>query len=473
MPQRTQLPLIGPTSIDRSFAVTNMATINWMQTFKVPGSKSQIVLEPTPGLVELGTPGNGPCRTPHMIVWKGKTYGVFGDELVQFTPAGAITTVGTLSTLSGTVRMARGRNYLALVDGTNGYTYDETTFAIIADPDFPDDATHIRYMDGFFIVNDPDTDNFFISELEDPTDWNPLSFRAASVSPDSALALSNTESILWILGDEVAEPYYNAEDPDFPYELILNAVQEVGIAAPQSIAESDDGIFWLATTPEGGLFVYRVKGLEGQVISDDGIDSQLAGVTDPTTAYGFIYTQKKQSFYILQLDDGNQTLVYNIKVGAWETRALIDGTGWRIAGTGKLGNDVIGGSRIAARHYRLDLSDYTDATATVIRTRRMQVVHHNNQMIDYHQVVVDIQGGVGNPLPPGDDPQLRLRYSDDHGQTWSSWLDAPLGPVGEYLQRAVYNNLGQGRQRQFEVQCSDPVFCPLLGMYANITVLDD
>ena len=233
-------------------------------------------------------------------------------------------------------QIARGRSYIMIVDGTDGYTYDGTTFAQITDADFPGQTgagspTHCVYIDGFFIVNDALTDNFFISAVEDPTSWNALDFDAAAVAPDAALALASTESILWVIGDETAQGYYNSGNPDFPYEIILSATQEVGILAPYSIAESDDGIFYLATTPEGGRFVYQIKGQSGRVITGDEQEAFLQTVTDPGDAYGFIYKQAGKSFYVLQLSatTGNyaktsSTLIYNIKANAWETRELLD-----------------------------------------------------------------------------------------------------------------------------------------------------
>ena len=489
---RQQIPFVGQQSVSRSVLVNNQATVNFMNAVKGPGAKAPLVLESAPGLVDLGAVGSGPIRSPQMVNSRvraastaGELYGVFGDDLVALTTDIGDLTIGSLNNAGSTsrVRMARGRNYIMLVDGTDGYTYDGTTFAQITDLDFPGQSgagapTHCVYIDGFFVVNDALTDNFFISAVEDPTSWNALDFEAAAVAPDAALALAATESILWVIGDETAQGFYNSGNPDFPYSIILNATQEVGILAPQSIAESDDGIFYLATTPEGGRFVYRIGGTQGQVITQDEQEDFLLKVIDPTDAYGFIYKQAGKSFYVLQLSAiggedprDSATLLYNIKAGTWERREIQDGTAWRAGGHGILGGDNIVGSRLAAGKLQLDLDNFQDAGQEMIRLRRAQIIHTNDNRLDFHSLVVDVQGGIGNTDTP--DPVLQMRYSNDGGRTFGSWLTSRLGKEGENRQRVKYDKLGSGRNRVFEVRFSGANNLTIIAAYAEITVLGD
>lgn len=480
MTQRIKIPIIGGHRQSSSLQVNNQETLNFVTAIKGAGAKNQAVLEPTPGLVSIGTAGDGACRSPQLVNWKGDLYGCFGTKIVKIsTPGPSFTDVGTIDSGTSRVRIARGRDYIMIVDGTKGWSYDGTTFAEITDADFPSQftptagkPTHVVYLDGFFITNDSLTDDFFISAVEDPTSWNALDFEAAAVAPDNALALAASESILYIIGDETAQLYYNSGDPDFPYDIILNATQEVGIAAAQTIAESDQGVFYLATTPEGGRFVYRIRGQQGEKISDDEIDDELAGA-DISSAYGYIYNQAGKSFYIIQLATTTFTLVYNINAGVWEKRGLANGDAWRASGHGILDGDNIVGSRLASTVYQLDLSVFTDDAAAVIRRRVTQVFHHNNQMMDWLELVVDIQAGVGNPTAPGDDPQMRLRYSDDGGVNWSNQLLAPMGKSQETTTRVVFRRLGISRNRIFEFEVSDQVNTTIIAAYADVRVLND
>jgi hypothetical protein len=484
--QRIQIPIIGGQAVSRSVVVNNQATINFIQAIKGQGAKAPIVLETAPGYVDRGMVGDGPIRTGLMVNSRirpasvaGELYGVYGSKLIAHTSNIGNLEIGTLTGLGlgDRVRMARGRQYIAMVDGVNGWTFDGTTFAQITDLDFPGQAgpgapTFMVYLDGFFIVNDALTDNFFISAVEDPTSWNALDFEAASVAPDNSLAMASQVSLLWIIGDETAQAYYNSGNPDFPYDIVLNATQEVGILAPQSLADSDDGIFYLATTPEGGRFVYQIQGQAGRVITQDEQEAFLDSLVDPQDAYGFIYKQAGKSFYVLQVGPSpgkvTSTLIYNIKANAWETREINNGEAWRVGGVGVLVNDNIAGSRLQGRFGELDLNNFQDSGQEMIRTRRTQVFHVLNKSIDFWRLIVDVQGGIGNATSPN--PILRMRYSDNAGQTWSNWLAAEVGGQGEYFRRVNYDQLGSGRNRVFELELSDAVNLTIIGAYAEITV---
>lgn len=493
--QRIQVPLIGGEAVSRSVVVNNQETVNFISAVKGRGAKAPIVLETAPGYVDLGTVGTGPIRTAQMVssgiraaATKNDLYGVYGSELIAHTFDIGNLVIGTLNAGGERVVMARGRDYIMLVDGTDGYTYDGTTFAQITDLDFPGQSgpgrpTHCLYLDGFFIVNDAETDNFFISAVEDPTSWNALDFAAAAVAPDAALAMAATESILWIFGDETAQAYYNSGNPDFPYDIILNATQEVGILAPYSIAESDDGIFYLATTPEGGRFIYQISGQAGKVVSHDEQEEFLNSLVDPEDAWGFIYKQAGKSFYCLQCGESagklntpgrtSTCLVYNIKAGAWETREIQDGTAWRAGGHGILDNRNIVGSRLQGRFGELDLNDYQDSGQEMIRRRRTQVFHVNRKSIDFWALEIDFESTPDGTIALGEGAQIKMRYSNDAGRTWSDWLQEDLGGIGETFHRVIWEQLGSGRERVFELEMSDAANLTLIAAYAEISMTTD
>ncbi len=486
MVRRQNIPFIGQTSRARSVQVSNQETLNLMTAIQGDGAKAIATLESAPGLVDLGAVGNGPVRTPQFIEWlhpvdgTTDTYAVFGRHLIRFTVLTGPNVIGTLLDNSNTVRITRGRTHIMLVDGVGGYTYDGTTFQQISDPDFPDagssppaSPTHVVYLDSYFIVNDANSDAWYISGIEDPDSWNALDFEAAAVAPDRALALANTESELWLIGDQTCQAYYNSGNPFFPFEVILSATQEVGTTAPQSVAESDEGIFFLGTTPEGGRFVYQIRGQSGRIITADEQSAELQDVSDISGAVGFIYAQAGKSFYCLRLDNSRPTMIYNIRAQAWESRSLLDGSAWRIGGAGLFNGQNIGGSRLTARYYRLDLNDYTDSGSPFLRRRRTMIYHVTNQRMDWWELVVDVQSGTGTVSGGGSDPQIRLRFSDDGGVTWSATISQPLGKQGQRLRRAVFRRLGASRSRIFEVSVFEPAELTLINAYAHVEILED
>lgn len=490
MPKRQTIKLVGPQAQDSAVSVSNQETVNFQVEGKGTGAKAPQVLETIAGARFRQLAGDGPCRSPEMIAWADpvsnvkQLYGVFGGDFVAINGSFGVTVIGAMTNTTGIARIARGRNFIMVVDNDSAFTYDGTTFAAITDLDFPTNfvpaktVTHVVYLDGFFIVNEGDSDNFYISALEDPATWNALDFDAASVAPDNSLAIAASESILYIVGDETMQPYYNSGDADFPYEVYLNAVSEHGILAPQSIAESDAGVFYLGTTPEGGRFVVQIQGTALKVITHDEQEVLLGKLVSPETAYGFIFQLSGKAFYVLQLDPGlpsQFTLSYNIRSENWERRALQDGSAWRAAGHGVINNQNVIGSRLAGQIGTLEPEIYQDFGQQLIRRRVTEVFHDNNHLIDWWELVVDCDSGVGLVVGPDEDtdPQIRMRYSDTNGKTWSAVLEEPIGKAGEFERRAVFRNLGQSRQRVWEIEFSANVPLTIINLHAILTVNDD
>jgi len=129
---RQEIPFNGPTQEGRLKLVGAQQSVNLYPKLQSPGDKNKVSLYSTPGLKFLVSIGSGPCRS-NGVVFKSKLYFVSGSELISITDGGSAASVGTLSTSGGQVTLVAGRDYLSLVDGTNGYFYSSTysTFAQI------------------------------------------------------------------------------------------------------------------------------------------------------------------------------------------------------------------------------------------------------------------------------------------------------------------------------------------------------
>jgi hypothetical protein len=65
--------------------------------------------------------------------------------------------------------------------------------------------------------------------------------------------------------------------------------------------------------------------------------------------------------------------------------------------------------------------------------------------------------------PPGYDPQVMLRWSDDSGHTWSSEHWTSMGKIGEFGYRTFWRRLGSSRDRVYEVSGTDAVKIAIMG----------
>lgn len=129
------------------------------------------------------------------------------------------------------------------------------------------------------------------------------------------------------------------------------------------------------------------------------------------------------------------------------------------------------------------------------RTDRRDVSHNNNLPTFLTTTAIPqeagppiiqtnlISGPQSQPSPvnsdPVDDntsltrPQVSLRWSNDGGNTYGNWINKELGRTGQYNHQVVWYQLGQARNRVFEVQCTDPVEFCIIAATLDATVNDN
>lgn len=472
MAQRTTIPLLGPDYAERSSNVNAQRTVNLWPRIQKPGSKSPLALYPTPGLTRLCYCGNGPNRS-NGVVFGDKAYFVSGNGFYSIDSSGTPLLIDTLNSSGGRVQIAVGRDYIALVDGTEGYTYNGTIFTEIVDLDFPADPTHITYLDGYFIVNKGDSDEFYISTNEDPTAWNALDFAAAVTKPDNCNGLTATNKDLYICGSNSIQVYYNSDNADFPFTSYTGGTLDYGLAAPHSLVEGSAGLFFLATAEEGGIFVSQLTGFQGSNISDD-ISYDLTQLATVEDAEGMFYRFGERSYYQLTFPTEGKTFEYIVEDKLWVERKNYGLTRYRANGHVYLGRkNIFGDYAAGGEYYYADLANYTDDGDPIERIRVTQPIHRNGVRITFHQLILEIESGVGLVLGQGSDPILMMRYSDDGGHIWSNELTASMGKIGEYGVILQWDKLGQSRSRIFEFKVTDPVEVAIISAYAQVTVHND
>ena len=306
---RNPIPLLGPHGGSRIPGVNDQETINLYPMVESPTAKSQLVLYSWPGKEKITTAGTGPGRCDP-YEWKGDIYFISGDTLYKMDTSDVVTAIGTLNTSTGWCVLAGGRTHLGIVDGTNGYYTDGSTLTQIGDADFPNGATHISYLDSYFICADVDTDQFFISASEDITSWNALDFASAESNPDDIEAHIANESTLYLFGGKTIQPFQTVPNADFPFDAYPNVI-EYGIQAKYSLVRDEMGIYFLAKKPGGGIVVVRLSGISGGPLSSPEMTWELNQLTTTSDAIGSLYDMKGVPFYILSFPSESLTFAFN------------------------------------------------------------------------------------------------------------------------------------------------------------------
>jgi len=506
-------PILGSAYVARSINAADNRMVNLFPEIVPEGGKEPAFLNRAPGLNLLATVGSGPIRG----LWAfspqdGTAFVVSGTELYKINNSYAATFIGSVSGI-GPVSMSDNGIQLFIAANGPSYIYNNTTgaFGPITDPDFPGAVT-VCYLDGYFVFNEPNnSQNMWVTALLDGTSIDPLEFKPTDASPDGLVAVVSNFREVWAFGTNSVEVWYDSAGIDFPLDRIQGAFNELGCAAPFSIAKMDNALFWLGRDRRGQGMVYRANGYIGQRVSTHSIEWQIQQYGDISNAIAYTYQQDGHNFYVLIFPSANATWVYDASTQAWHERAGFENgsfTRHRSNCQMAFNNQIVVGDYDNGNLYAFDLDVYADngATQKWLRSWRALPMGQNNLTRTAHhslqldcQTGVGLNGGSGNDPTylltesglylitengdyllsvdgtgyiAGADPQVMLRWSDDGGHTWSNEHWSPIGKIGVYQQRVFWRRLGMTlklRDRVYELSGTDPVKIAIMGAELHLS----
>ena len=167
---------------------------------------------------------------------------------------------------------------LMIVDGVRGYIVNLTTFVLtqIADVDFPNGATAVTFLGGYFIVNNPITGvgRFYWSAPYDGTSWDPLMFATAETDPDQLLWVTQSRGELVLWGTRTIEIWALSQDSQV-FRRVGGSQIEWGLAATNSVARFADDLIFLAHNRMGQYCVAVLSGYTVTPVSTPEVEWDL------------------------------------------------------------------------------------------------------------------------------------------------------------------------------------------------------
>lgn len=466
---------VGPTYEMDAVTFDCQKSVNLYAIISEVGtSKSVAALRSAPGYNLFATAGGGPIRGAKTAA-NGRAFVVSGFDFYEINTDGTTTDRGNLLTATNRVSMAENGNQLIIVDGTYGYTFTfaTDTFAQIVDGDFPT-ADIVTFLDGYFIVNDNGTNNFYISGLLDGTTWDALDFSNAASNPDNLVSLIADTGNLWLFGSsQSTEVFQNTGAATFPFERIPGAVIQTGCAAPFTVQAFDNTIAWLGVDEQGRGVVWKANGYSAQRLSNQAIEAIIASATDFTESYAYVYHEQGHVFYCLQIKGLNTTLVYDGATGLWHERTFVDNatnTTQQHRGSCHFffNQKNLIGDRESGKIYQQSLSFYDHDGDEMHRIRVSPHLQEEKRNITFSNFELDIETGRGLVTGQGSDPQVMMKYSNNGGRTYSAerWVSA--GAIGKYKTRVRFSRCGSARDRVWHVRYSEPTFFQINEAYINV-----
>ena len=412
-------PILGQSYVARSINAADNRLVNLFPEAIPDGGKEAGFLNRAPGLQFLQTVGTGPIRA----LWAHQTNGsdfyvVSGVEVFKLTSTSA--TPVKIGTVSGTGPVSIADNGAVIFFACNGpsYTYFEPTgeFNQITDENFPGAVT-VAYIDNLFVFNEPNSqriwsvDTILLDPPNPPTYIYPLVFNAldlssADGSPDGVVAINVDHRQMWVFGTDSVEVWYNAGLANFPLTPVQGAFNEIGCAAPYSVAKLDNALFWLGTDARGQGIVYKNNGYSGVRVSTHAIEYAIAQYGNISDAVAYTYQQEGHAFYVLNFPSASKTWVYDVSVQAWHERASGNEGQYRHRSNCQcnFGGTIIVGDFENGNIYAFDLDVYADngQIQRWLRSWRALPTGQNNlKRTAHHSLQLDAETGVGlNGIDP-------------------------------------------------------------------------
>lgn len=185
-------------------------------------------------------------------------------------------------------------------------------------------ASTVRYFDGYFVFNARDTRQFFISGLNDGTQYSGLDFATASAGSDFTIAIEVYHEQLLIFCGLHTEIWWDAGALSFPFQRYDGALIARGLSSPLCVASEDNTVFWMGDD----VIFYRLEGFVPKRISTFATETAWAQYPlRALDASAFVLDQEGHKFIVINFPSGQATWCYDIGSGLW-TRRESFGTAW-------------------------------------------------------------------------------------------------------------------------------------------------
>ena len=373
---------------------------------EIQGEPAKFAYYPTPGLRLLGTLPQGPVRAIRQCT-TGGVYVVAGSGVYRMNTADWTgTLIGNITAMRPyPVSMQDNGLEMLVVDGTaHGWkvTLASDAFAQITETAFYG-ADRVDLLDTFFVLNKPNTPQFYSSDSLAAT-FDPLWFANAESYSDLLVTLAVAKREIWLLGERTTEVWFNSGAADFPFQRVQSVLIEQGCRAKYSVATHDDRVYWLARDRAGQGVVLQGANYESKRISTYAIERELARYERIDDAEGYVYSLAGHAFYVLSFPHADTTWVYDITTGQWHEWLWIDNNGvehrHRAMCSYAVDDLVVLGDHKNGNLYALSRDEFTDNGQPIKRQRSYPHIINDANRVYYRQFIADIESGnpAGEPI---------------------------------------------------------------------------
>jgi len=488
------IPISGGTYIHPDKGVSRQLCQNLYPSNVEGGGKVERVLIPSEGYSTWRTmPDNGSTLKKIRCIHYSST-GVNGEQTVYVATANAVYRVTASTTLNGgifkcgdipegssNIYMNDNGFDLLIVDGALAYSVSLTaphltvasTWRVVPLPTIsgiPIKPSRVVFSAQRFFI-DSGKNQIFYSDLASTT-FQQESFVSAESNADYILSMILVSDNILVLGSRSFE-YWSIDGE--PLQYINGSPSEIGIMAKDSLASIGDFAYWLASSDSGRFSVMSSKGGSPIRISDDGIETVIEGLLQPSGATGFCFYNKGHLFYVLNFVVDKVTLVYDASTQQWHSRVNIhQDTGMTLSWqpsciTSAYNGILLAGSGDTHELFVVSSNIKKHGEQNIVRKWVTPIIWDNLGRFQVRSLQMDISSGTTiYTVDNGEgnvEPKVLCRFSVDNGYTFNDQTERSLGKMGYYgAQPPLWINLGIFRALVGEFIISSDVSFSIRGL---------
>jgi hypothetical protein len=394
---------VGPSYTNQSVKSECQTTLNWLpeRDEVQPGKFSMF---PTPGLkVAYNIVGATSVRQQFEI--NGRAFTIAGTSFVELFANGTQITRGTVISDGTPAQMTGNPQQVLMTSAGNPYVFilGTNTFQRLAIPNGGSSAiSRVAFSDGFFIALQANSAQWFVSALEDATNWDPLNTTIVSVFPDNIVSLIVDHRDIWIFGRKITTVYYDSGNV-FPFDVLPSGTIEQGCIAMNTPVKLDNSVFWLGGDERGAGIVWRLQGYTPSRISTHAIEFAIQNYSTISDAIGYAYQAQGHAFYVLYFPTANKTWVYDVSTNMWHERAFFSGGNYTAHRSQNhvfaFGKHLVGDWN-SGNIYEMNIAFVDDFGNQIRRVRRAPHIEKENKWFKHVSMEVNLESGLGFPVVP-------------------------------------------------------------------------
>jgi len=444
-----QIPILNGIYADSTPELRTAYPVNMVPVPKQSGISNGF-LRPGDGIVGNGT---GPGVDRGGINWNGVCYRVMGISLVIVANDGAVTVLGDVGGPVDTlVTLDYSFDRLAVASGGRLYYWSPSGGLVeVTDPDLGV-VLDFCWVDGYFMTTDGEF--LIVTELNDPTQVNPLKYGSSEVDPDPVVALLKLRNEVYALNRNTIEVFDNVGGELFPFQRIDGAQIPKGVIGTFGCCVYVDHIAFLGGGRNEAPGIYLGVSAQTQKISTQEIDNLLLTYTEVELATVKFEARNDKANQHLYVHLPDRTVVYDAAASevlqdqVWFTltTTVVDFAQYRARNlVWAYDKWLVGDPQSSSIGYLVQ--DTGNHWGEQVRWEFGTLIVYNegNGAIFNRLELVSLTGSVAL----GTNPQISTSYSVD-GLAWSQDRSIAVGTIGSTSKRLAW--FQQGHMRNWRIQ---------------------